>query len=173
MTRYRTDRATCHVWIFREGMLSAVGHDLQLQLTDFDLEAEDEQSVRGTFRMGSLKVVDAAKGRRVERGTLSPRDRSEIEKNMGKVLEPSRFPEAKLQSTSVERSGDALQVSAELTIKGRTRPVRFAVQRDGGSARAEVTIHQPDFGIKPYRAVLGGLRVAADVVVDVDVPVEE
>jgi hypothetical protein len=37
---------------------------------------------------------------------------------------------------------------------------------------AEVKIHQPDFGIKPYTAALGALKVKPDVLVRVSVPRE-
>jgi len=35
---------------------------------------------------------------------------------------------------------------------------------------AEVPIHQPDFGIKPYSAMLGALKVKPDLVVRCSVP---
>jgi hypothetical protein len=47
----------------------------------------------------------------------------------------------------------------ELTLNGRTRPVAYSF--DGAEGRAEVK--QTDFGIKPYSALFGTLKVA-DVV---------
>jgi hypothetical protein len=35
---------------------------------------------------------------------------------------------------------------------------------------AEIKLHQPDFGIKPFTAALGALKVKPDVVVRVSVP---
>jgi hypothetical protein len=35
---------------------------------------------------------------------------------------------------------------------------------------SEVRVHQPDFGIKPYSAALGALKVQADVTVKVSAP---
>ena len=43
------------------------------------------------------------------------------------------------------------------------------VREEGGARLAEATIHQPDFGIRPYQAALGGLRVKPDVQVRVSV----
>ena len=39
-----------------------------------------------------------------------------------------------------------------------------------GRLVAEVRLHQPDFGITPYRALLGALRVRADVLVSLSIP---
>ena len=45
-------------------------------------------------------------------------------------------------------------------------------RRDGDRLRAEVTIHQLAFGIRPYTALLGTLRVRPDVIVRLSVPAE-
>jgi hypothetical protein len=36
-----------------------------------------------------------------------------------------------------------------------------------------VALHQPDFGIRPYRAMLGALKVKAGVVVRASIPAAE
>jgi hypothetical protein len=46
----------------------------------------------------------------------------------------------------------------------------LAVRREGERLATSVRLHQPDFGIAPYRAMLGALRVKADVVVRASVP---
>jgi hypothetical protein len=35
---------------------------------------------------------------------------------------------------------------------------------------AQVVLHQPDFGIKPYSAMLGALRIRPDVRIELSVP---
>jgi hypothetical protein len=53
---------------------------------------------------------------------------------------------------------------------GKSRNIQTSVRSDGDRWVAEVKIHQPDFGIKPYTAALGALKVKPDVVVRVSVP---
>jgi hypothetical protein len=43
-------------------------------------------------------------------------------------------------------------------------------RRSGARLSGEVVIHQPDFGIEPYRALGGALRVRPDVSVEFDLP---
>jgi polyisoprenoid-binding protein YceI len=58
-----------------------------------------------------------------------------------------------------------------LTIRGQEQPLRVQVSQTGaGRYHAEAQIIQSNFGIKPYTAFLGSLRVrdAVDVAVDLD-----
>src|SRR5688572_22210663 len=57
---YNASNAECLVFTYKDGLLSAVAHDLKIRVTDFSLtvdEAQDE--VSGTFNAGSLRVVNA------------------------------------------------------------------------------------------------------------------
>jgi hypothetical protein len=58
-----------------------------------------------------------------------------------------------------------------LTLNNITRPVSTLARRVDGHYRAELRIHQPAFGIKPYSAMLGTLKIKPDVVVRILVPV--
>jgi hypothetical protein len=44
------------------------------------------------------------------------------------------------------------------------------VRAEGDRWVAEMNIHQPDFGIKPYTAALGALKVKPEVMVRISVP---
>ena len=63
-------------------------------------------------------------------------------------------------------------MSGALTIAGTTRPIAFAVQREAGALTAEVEVQQPAFGIRPFRAMLGALRVKPEVRVRASIPAE-
>jgi polyisoprenoid-binding protein YceI len=67
---------------------------------------------------------------------------------------------------------DGFDARGALALAGRTRDVAIAVQREGARLVAEVTLRQQDFGIAPYRAMLGALRVEAELVVRAAVPAE-
>jgi polyisoprenoid-binding protein YceI len=88
------------------------------------------------------------------------------------VLRASRFPDIRFASTAASRRVDGYDVEGTLTLTGVSRPVTVEVRRDGERLVAEVLVHQPAFGIRPYSAMLGALKVRADVLVRVSVPAE-
>ena len=68
------------------------------------------------------------------------------------------------------RDGLRARVEGTLALHGTTRPVAFDAVADERDWRAEVRLDLRDFGIKPYTAMLGALRVRADVLVRIRVP---
>jgi polyisoprenoid-binding protein YceI len=59
-------------------------------------------------------------------------------------------------------------VQGELTLASATRPVAFDVTVGvDGSLSAVLRIKQTDWGIKPYSALFGALKVADEVEIDV------
>lgn len=164
--------ASCHVFTFREGMLSAVGHDLKLAVTRFSVEVDPQApSVSARFDAASLRVVAAVDGETERSGALSD---SDLEKIRGEiqhdVLDARRYPDIRFASTQVTRTGDGYQIDGQLTLHGQTRPLRVTTRAAGQTQVAEVTLHQPDYGIKPYKALLGALKVRADVRVRLELP---
>ena len=51
---------------------------------------------------------------------------------------------------------------------GRTKPVRIGATLDGDRVRGGVTVTQSRWGIKPYSAFFGALRLADDVEIEFD-----
>ena len=134
---------------FREGVASRVGHDLVLEATHWNAVIE-ESAVRVTVDPHSLEVREAHGGVK----PLSDHDRREIAKNIdAKVLRglPITF-----ESTDVH----ADEVEGDLTIAGRTR--RVTLPRD-----RPLRIRQSDWGITPFRGLMGALRVRDEIEIDV------
>jgi polyisoprenoid-binding protein YceI len=66
--------------------------------------------------------------------------------------------------------GEGFSVSGDLEVMGKTRSISFDLMpRDREWLEATLRIHQPDFGIKPFSAMLGTLKIKPelDVVVHV------
>ena len=102
---------------------------------------------------------------------LSEGDKRTIEQNIVRdVLRADRHPEVRFTSTVASARGDELAVSGTLALHGTERPIVVPVRRVASAWTAEARIHQPDFGIRPYRAMLGTLRVQADVLIRMLVP---
>lgn len=165
MSTYDAQNARCRVFTFKEGLLSAVAHDLEIDVGVFRLTHEGS-SVTATFDPNSLRVLHAMGDGRPRSDALSPKDREKIEANIrGEVLETKRHPEIRF-SGSVEGA----EVVGTLELHGRKRELRVTMREEATQWVGEVTLHQPDFGITPYSAMLGTLRIKPDVRVRIEIP---
>jgi polyisoprenoid-binding protein YceI len=149
-----------------------MAHDLLLRVTALEITIDPAApSVSARLDPASLRVAGAMRDGRPLPDALGPRDLRDIEATIAStVLRAPRFPEIRFASTNVSRRGDGYDVHGTLTLAGVTRPIGLAVRREAERLVGEVTIHQPAFGIRPYSAMLGTLRVKPDVVVRVSVP---
>lgn len=155
------------VWTYKAGLLSKLAHDLNLRATGWTspLTVEDGRfSVRATVPVKGLRVQGQVKGERVV--PLKFSDHEEIEKNLrnADVLDAQRFPEIVYVAEGREAAGgSAFTVAGQLTIKGRTVdvPVEVKIEADGDALRVtgEVELAQSAFGIKPFSALMGALKI--------------
>lgn len=172
MPTYDASQVECLVFSFKEGLLSKIAHDLKIRVETLELTV-DGDSVEARFDAGSLRVVCARKDGRDASGTLSGGDKKKIEKNLREdVLHARRHPDVRFRSTKIERAEAHADIEGELTLHGVTRTVRARATLEGGRWVSELTLHQPDFGIKPYSAMLGTLKIQPDVRVRVSVAAE-
>ncbi|MGZ8649519.1 MAG: YceI family protein, partial [Solirubrobacteraceae bacterium] len=74
----------------------------------------------------------------------------------------------RFRSTSVSGDDEALRVAGDLTLFGSTRQIAFDLALTGGRVTGTAVIKQTDFGMKPYTALFGALKVADEVHVEVD-----
>jgi len=156
---YGPENATLQVHTYREGVAAKVGHDLVIEVTRWEATM-DGDAIELTADPGSLEVREGHRGVK----PLSDRDRAEIRKNIdAKVL--GRSPIA-FRSTAVD--GDV--VEGELTMAGATRPVSARLETSGGRTRATIPLVQSEWGIKPYRGLMGALKVRDDIEIVIDAP---
>ncbi len=167
------------IFTFKQGLLSRIAHDLKLRLEELELTVEigaggDVESVQLRANPRSLRVVCAMRDGREDHGALSPKDVRDIDKNIvADVLHPTRFAGISFDSTEVLPVGDGVyRVRGELLLHGVQRPVEAVVERRGEHWQAELSLHQPDFGIKPFSALLGSLKVRPEVRVRIRVPLQ-
>jgi hypothetical protein len=173
MTRYDPTNSRCRVYTRRTGLLGAVGHDLEIHLAEYRIEvAEAELQVYAMFSAGSLRVVGAVDGREPRPGKLSAKDQQQIDQHIAQdVLESTKYPSIEFHSTRVEPNANGYRVQGRLRLHGQERSIELAVQRRDAALVAEVMLRQPDFGIQPFRAFGGALRVRPDVLVCIELPV--
>ncbi len=170
--RFDASTAECLVFTYKEGLLSAVAHDLQIRVQEFAITLDDAAwHLEARFDARSLRVVGVMRGGVLHQDELKESDRRTIEQSIVRdVLQAERHPDIRFTSTVAEAHGDELVVAGTLALHGETRRLVVPVRREAGGWIAEVRLHQPDFGVPPYRAMLGTLRVRADVMVRVAIP---
>lgn len=167
MARFDASTAEVLVFTFKEGLLSAVAHDLKLRVGRFTIE-EDGGRLTGTFDVASLQVVCAVKQGADDPAALSSANRAEIEKTIvHEVLDARRHPQVRYEASQVS----AQRVEGQLTLRGVTRPLPGVRRDEGGRRVAEFELDQRDFGIKPYSAMLGALKLKPEVQVRVSLSV--
>lgn len=165
--------AQCRVLTFKEGLLSRVAHDLELDVRRFEVEL-DNGTVRATFDPTSLVVLHALKNGSPDTGALSEKDKAQIMENLRKsVLHPERFPEIRFECDEVEDEGDSLFMPGSLHLHGVERSIDVEARREDDHWVAVVSLHQPDFGIKPFSAMLGAIKVKPTMKVRILVPAED
>lgn len=169
---YSAETAECCIYAYKEGVLSAMAHDLRLRVTRFELMIDDEApSVSGWFDTASLRVVSAMKDGREAPDTLSRSHFPKIEANIvDDVLHPRKYPRAEFRSKVIETLHDRYSVRGALTLHGTTHDLTAMIDVDGDAWVAKVGLHQPDYGIRPFSAMLGTLRIKPEVHVVLRVP---
>jgi polyisoprenoid-binding protein YceI len=174
MARHDAYNSECLLFSYKDGLLARLAHDLKLQVERFSIEVDDTtRQIKATFDPSSIQVVCAQVNGRDDPSTLSKGDKKKIHDNVTKdVLRVRKHPEIRFDSTNIVERGEGFAVEGTLQMYGKSRNVQTSIRADGDRWVAEVTIHQPDFGIKPYTAALGALKVKPDVLVQVSVPRE-
>ncbi len=159
--------ATIRVFTFKEGLLSKMAHDLELDARAFSIEVSEEvDRLVVEVDAASLVVLHAMKDGRPAPSALSARDLAKIRETIAdEVLHVARHPKIRFEAKITSR-GDLPQLDGALELAGRTRPLRVELVEEGASWVARAVIHQPDFGVTPYSAMLGSLKIKPDVRVE-------
>jgi polyisoprenoid-binding protein YceI len=166
VSRYDASTAELFIYTFKEGVLSAMAHDLKLTVGRFEIDAEGEV-VTATFDATTIKVLTPRKDGRDNPGVLPTLLYGEIEKNAkNDVLEVNKHPSVKFRSTAITDT----EVRGELTLHGKTVAVAGTRKDDATHRVATFRFDQRDFGIKPYSAMLGTLKIKPEVVIEVRLP---
>jgi polyisoprenoid-binding protein YceI len=158
------DNASLHVETGRNGAAAKAGHDLIIDVQSWDatLEVGDNSSLQLNADPTSLRVREGKGGMQA----LKDDDKEDIRKTIDKdVLEQKSIS---FQSSSVEPAGDGLKVSGDLEMGGKTKPVTFDLSESGGTLTGDAAFKQSDWGIKPYSALFGALKVNDEVKVVVE-----
>lgn len=158
---------TLKVNTYREGVAQKMGHDLVLEVERWSATVDvgaggDIVSVALTADPTSLQVREGNNGLK----PLTDKDRGEIRKLIDeKVL---RAKPIAFTSTAVEPRGGGVTVRGDLTLADATHPAAFDLDVSGDRVTGTLPVTQSAWGIKPYKAFMGALKVRDDVEIVVD-----
>ena len=158
------DNGTLTVHTKKGGAAAKAGHDLRIEVTSWQgmLDVGDETTVTLTADPRSMRVRGGSGGVT----SLGDDDRANIEQTIDdEVLKGGAI---EFRSTAVRSDGDRMTVSGDLELGGRRAPITFELSVDGGRVSGSATVKQTDFGMKPYSALFGTLKVLDEVQVAVD-----
>lgn len=150
---------TLHVFTFKEGMLSAVAHDLRIRLEPFEVSM-DGQSVRAEVDLNALTVEGPVEDGVLQADRYDAGKKAEVAKAMhGDVLRTREHPKAVYVGTATPKGDAGFDVSGELELGGRRAPLAFTVQREGDTYRTSFELQPSRWGIAQYKAMLGAIRL--------------
>jgi polyisoprenoid-binding protein YceI len=155
----------------RTGLGAKAGHDLTIEVTRWHGRATVDTA---TPTNSSVTVEVDADSLEVRKGTggvkpLSDTDRAEIHKTLKEVLHTAQDPTITFQSRRVDRSAGSFILDGELTIMGVTQPIMVQGRVTDGRVVGGATVVQSRWGIRPYSAFFGALKLSDEVKVDFDV----
>jgi polyisoprenoid-binding protein YceI len=155
--------ATLSVQTRRGGAAAKAGHDLDIHVTAWEATLEIGEDGGAT----SVELTADAASLRVQKGTggmqaLGDDDKDNIHKTIDdEVLERQDIA---FRSTRVESTAAGLSVEGDLTLAGATQPITFELAvGDDGTLGATALVTQSLWGMKPYSALWGALKVLDDV----------
>jgi polyisoprenoid-binding protein YceI len=156
--------ASLQVRTYREGVAAKAGHDLIIEVTRWDatVQAGEDPSGWSIVLNADPRSLEVREGLRGVK-PLTDKDRVDIRRNIDEKVLGSRPIE--FRSTAVRQTdGGALVVEGALAMAGRTAPVTAHVRaEDGGRISGTIPLTQSGWGIKPYRGLMGALRVRDDI----------
>lgn len=152
----------------KAGLLGAFGHAHRIRATEF--EGTIVYDPENAFA-SSIEIVLQTAGLVVVPEGADEKDAPKVERAMREsVLPPDQYPTITFGSRIVTALDDGVQVVGDLTIAERARPVAvdvtIAQRGDTLTATGTFSVKQTDFGIKPYSAAGGTIKVADEITFD-------
>ena len=166
--RLGPDDGTLSVRTKRTGAAAKAGHDLLIEVTAWQATLEVGDDAADT----SIELSADATSLRVREGkggiqSLGENDKASIQQTIDDDVLKGRA--ISFRSTAVTGADDGLSVHGELTLAGATRPLAFDLAvGDDGRLSAVAVVKQSDWGVKPYSALFGALKVVDEVEVAID-----
>ena len=157
------EHGTLSVRTGRTGTVAKAGHDLLIHVTAWSATLDlDAPSLALDADATSLSVIEGTGGMK----GLDEDDLANIETTIDDEVLLRR--DIVFRSTDVRATDGGLAVRGDLTLVGTTRPIAFDLALEAGRVTGTAVVRQTEWGMKPYTALFGALKVADEVRVEVD-----
>jgi hypothetical protein len=159
--RLGPENGTLTVRTGKAGAASKAGHNLEIEVGRWSATLEDD-AAELTADATSMRVVGGS-------GGISPLG-DEEKAGIAQTIDEEVLKGTPIvfRSGDVRRDGDRIEVAGELELSGTTRPLTFALTDAGGRITGSARVKQTDWGMKPYSALFGTLKVADEVEIAID-----
>jgi hypothetical protein len=147
----------------RSGAAAKAGHDLLIEVMEWSgtLDPDGDPAVTLSADPRSLRVLEGTGGMQA----LDDGDRAGIEQ----TIDDDVLKGAAIEFRSTRFDGLRGRVEGELELAGARHPVAFELALgDDGGVTGTAILRQSDWGMKPYTALFGTLKVADEVEVQVE-----
>jgi hypothetical protein len=169
--RLDSETAVLLVKTKRGGVAAKAGHDLTLGVTSWSatLDLDGRPRIALTADPHSICVIEGSGGA----FALGDEEYEAIEQTLREEVltdGPIEF-----RSSEIRVNGSSVDVAGDLTLEGERRKIAFRLELDGGRLRGSAVVKQSGWGIKPYSALFGTLKVAdeVEVLINAKLPAEE
>jgi polyisoprenoid-binding protein YceI len=163
------ENATLTVRTGRRGAIAKAGHDLRIEVEAWRATVSlstdlSQTTLELSADSHSLRVRDGSGGMQ----SLDADDRAGISQTIDEeVLKGSAIVFRSREVAPAENGG--LFVTGDLELSGTSHLITFNLQvGDDGQVSGSAVVKQTEWGMKPYTALFGTLKVADEVHVSVD-----
>lgn len=165
--------ANIHVFTFKAGLLARVAHDLRLHVQRHALSLQAGK-LRGHCDAASLEVEGAMTAHGLDRDTLRDSDKRQIlETVRTEILQSERHPRIEVEAdVSSDAAGTKIAIQGSLRLRDQARPFRLELERRGDRLEGAFELIPSEFGIPPYKALAGAIKLQDRVRVQVELPLE-
>jgi hypothetical protein len=186
---YRIDAAhsTLRVLVYRGGPLSSLGHNhviLEQALSGWVGAGKTPMASSFYLQLAVADLVIDPPEARAEEGAdfsegVEESARAGTQRNMlgAALLNAERYPTIQIESVSVQggetETGHASTATFKITVAGHTNvvsaPFTFDREPESLHVKADFWLPQTALGLTPFSALLGGLQVANDLHLKLDI----
>jgi len=163
--------AIIHVFTFKAGLLARVAHDLRLTLRQHEIKVHARR-VQASAVAESLAIDGVMTPSGLDTRTLSAKDqRSILETMHNEILLSRRYPRIEIEGsiqTQADR-GNRHTFNGELRLRGQARPIQTELIRSGDTLQSVFELKPSEFGIAPYKALGGAIKLEDRVRVSISV----
>lgn len=159
-------RSLVKVFTFKKGLLSAMGHDLEMHTRELSGELEldgEEGEVSCRIQLWNLSILPSV---------LDGFQKREAESTMRKKVLKKEARAVAEYTAEVSADGTLEGTLSLLGGRGVSTTVNAkiaAIEDDGFRATASHTFKQTAYGIKPYKGMMGALQLKDEMRVEVEV----